>query len=156
MSSSKEGTSDSKVNKKMLKSIETVSQGWSMRNLSITIESGCYETVTPQPREPSHYREKLQNKEIVNCSTKTKEQIEKELLELLKSYRKSMKAKCALPSKCKKDKCVFPIEKSDVVLESSQACGKLILFKPVQPSSIDFFSHVLEEKASAYAQRCFP
>ncbi|CAL9222536.1 unnamed protein product, partial [Arabidopsis halleri] len=78
------------------------------------------------------------------------DQFKEELLEILNAYNKPKKAKCALSSNSEDAKFAFPSEsvkdicdlseKTDLVLENDQACDKLILSKPVQPSSIVYVS----------------
>ncbi|KAG7556861.1 hypothetical protein ISN44_As11g028600 [Arabidopsis suecica] len=79
-----------------------------------------------------------------------KEQFEDELLKILNAYNKPKKAKRGLPSNSEKAKLPLPsefvkdmcdlFEKPDFLLENDQACDKLILSKPVQPSSTFCFS----------------
>ncbi|KAG7551916.1 hypothetical protein ISN45_Aa06g025410 [Arabidopsis thaliana x Arabidopsis arenosa] len=95
-----------------------------------------------------------------------KEQFEDEVLKILNAYNKPKKAKCvltsnsekakfALPSKFEKDTCDL-FEKPDFVLKNDQPCDKLILSKPVQPSSTFCFSQVIEEKSQEEVQRSLP
>ncbi|KAG7564209.1 hypothetical protein ISN44_As10g009780 [Arabidopsis suecica] len=55
----------------------------------------------------------------------------------------------------KGDICVLS-EKADLVLENDQACDKLILSKPVQPSSIVSVSQVLEEESPEETKKSLP
>ncbi|KAG7585649.1 hypothetical protein ISN45_Aa02g009930 [Arabidopsis thaliana x Arabidopsis arenosa] len=98
-----------------------------------------------------------EKKETVKSKPIVEEQLKDELLKILNAYNKSNKAKCALHSNSEKAKFALPsefvkdtcdlFEKPDFVLENDQACEKLILCKPVQPSSTLCFSQVLEEKS---------
>ncbi|KAG7559434.1 hypothetical protein ISN45_Aa05g010300 [Arabidopsis thaliana x Arabidopsis arenosa] len=95
-----------------------------------------------------------------------KEQFEDELLKILNAYNKpkkanrglpsnSEKAKLPLPSKFVKDTCDLS-EKPDFVLKNDKPCDKLILSKPVQPSSTFCFSQVIEEESQEEVQRSLP
>ncbi|KAG7585682.1 hypothetical protein ISN45_Aa02g010270 [Arabidopsis thaliana x Arabidopsis arenosa] len=98
-----------------------------------------------------------EKKETVKSKPIVEEQLKDKLLKILNAYNKSNKAKCALHSNSEKAKFALPsefvkdtcdlFEKPDFVLENDQACEKLILCKPVQPSSTLCFSQVLEEKS---------
>ncbi|XP_020885830.1 uncharacterized protein LOC110229571 [Arabidopsis lyrata subsp. lyrata] len=95
-----------------------------------------------------------------------KEQFEDELLKIFNAYNKPKKAKCVLPSNSEKAKFALPSkfvkdtcdlsEKPDFVLENDQPCDKLILSKPVQPSSTFCFSQVMEEESQVEVQRSLP
>ncbi|KAG7559386.1 Reverse transcriptase RNA-dependent DNA polymerase [Arabidopsis thaliana x Arabidopsis arenosa] len=106
-------------------------------------------------------------KETVKSNPIVEEQLKDELLKILNAYNKPHKAKCAIPSNSEKAKFALPsefvkdtcdlFEKPDFVLENDQACEKLILCKPVQPSSTLCFSQSLRAatplcaKTSSYA-----
>ncbi|KAG7559361.1 hypothetical protein ISN45_Aa05g009580 [Arabidopsis thaliana x Arabidopsis arenosa] len=95
-----------------------------------------------------------------------KEQFEDELLKIFNAYNKPKKAKCVLPSNSEKAKFALPskfvkdtcdlFEKPDFVLKNDKPCDKLILSKPVQPSSTFCFSQVIEEKSQEEVQRSLP
>ncbi|KAG7556868.1 hypothetical protein ISN44_As11g028680 [Arabidopsis suecica] len=116
-----------------------------------------------------HHKQSLppkEQKENAKSHSMGEEQFKEELLEILNAYNKPNKAKCALPSNSKdakfaflsesvKDICVLS-EKADLVLENDQACDKLILSKPVQPSSIVSVSQVLEEESPEETKKSLP
>ncbi|KAG7556872.1 hypothetical protein ISN44_As11g028720 [Arabidopsis suecica] len=107
-----------------------------------------------------------EQKETVKSNLMVEEKLKDELLNILNTYSKPKKAKCSFPSKSEKVKFDLPSEfvknicdlseKPDCVLENDQACGKLILCKPVQPSSIVSVSQVIEEESQEETQRSLP